>query len=256
MKNFELTNDVYIYDKSIEGLLTVIYDCFKKKAIPKLITDYNRYEETLFDNIIEVETNFEYAANLNNKLIKISDYSFYLVYTSFLSDNRNKEIIILNYFIEAMLLGSKINGMKNNDAFINIYYICKKVSHEAHRFTGFLRFKEINGKILFSSIEPDNNIIELLVKHFSMRLKNKYFIIYDKKRKIIAAYNKEEYNLFTDKEIEITKIERDATIDQYEELWKKYFDTIAIKERTNKRCQMNFMPKKYWKNMIEMEGKV
>lgn len=255
MINFKLTNDVYIYDMSIEGLLTSIYDCFKKKIIPKSITYYSKYEETLFDNIIEIETNFDNANNLNNKLLAISDYSFYLVYTSFLSDNPNKEIIILKYFIEAMTLGSKINGMKNNDSFITIYYICKKVGFEAHRLTGFLRFKEINGGILYSAIEPDNNIIEILVKHFSERLKNKLFIIYDKKRGLIVAYNKKEYNFFTDEEIDIAKLENESITDQYEELWKKYFDTITIKERTNKRCQMNFMPKKYWKNMIEMEGK-
>ena len=27
----------------------------------------------------------------------------------------------------------------------------------------------------------------------------------------------------------------------------------AIKERTNQRCQMQFMPKKYWKDLIEMQ---
>ena len=31
------------------------------------------------------------------------------------------------------------------------------------------------------------------------------------------------------------------------------FKTIAIKERENKKCQMSFMPKKYWHNIIEME---
>lgn len=255
MKNFKLTNDVYIYDNSIEGLLTIIYFCFKKRIIPKSIITHDRYIGTLFDNIVEIETNFEYANNLNNKLLDISDYSFYLVYTSFLSNNENKEIIILNYFIEAIIFGSKINGMKNNESFINIFYACKKVGHEAHRFTGFLRFKEIGGEILYSSIEPDNNIIEILVKHFSERLKNKLFIIYDKKRGIVATYNKKECNFFTDEKIEISKLENESELDKYEELWKKYFDNIAIKERTNKRCQMNFMPKKYWKNMIEMEGK-
>ena len=38
-----------------------------------------------------------------------------------------------------------------------------------------------------------------------------------------------------------------------EELWKSFFKTIAIKERVNKKCQQNFMPKKYWKNILEME---
>ena len=38
-----------------------------------------------------------------------------------------------------------------------------------------------------------------------------------------------------------------------EKLWKEFFNTIGIKERKNLKCQKNFMPKKYWKNIIEME---
>lgn len=256
MSNFKLTNDIYIYDSSIEGLLSVIYDCFKKKIIPKHINSHNSYQKSLFDNIIEIETNMEHSDILNKKLLSISDYSFYLVYTAFLSCNNGKEIIILNYFIEAIILGSKINGMKNNDAFIKIFYLCKKVGHEAHRFTGFLRFKEISNGVLFSTIEPDNNIIEYLVKHFSLRLKNNFFIIYDKKHNIIAAYNKTRCNYFSGNEVDINRLNNYDNIDLYEELWKNYFDNISIKERTNRRCQINFMPKKYWKNMLEMENKL
>lgn len=38
---------------------------------------------------------------------------------------------------------------------------------------------------------------------------------------------------------------------KYEELWSTFFKTIAIKERTNKRLQMQYMPKKYWKDLVE-----
>ena len=40
------------------------------------------------------------------------------------------------------------------------------------------------------------------------------------------------------------------------ELWKNFYKTIAIKERTNERCRMNFMPKKYWKYIIEMSDEI
>ena len=37
----------------------------------------------------------------------------------------------------------------------------------------------------------------------------------------------------------------------YQNLWKMFFKTIAIEERENARCQMQFMPKKYWQDLIE-----
>lgn len=39
---------------------------------------------------------------------------------------------------------------------------------------------------------------------------------------------------------------------EFQGLWKIFFQTIAIKERTNKRLQMQYMPKKYWKDLVEM----
>jgi probable DNA metabolism protein len=39
----------------------------------------------------------------------------------------------------------------------------------------------------------------------------------------------------------------------YRNLWRNYFDSMAIKERTNPRCQRNLMPARYWKNLPEMQ---
>ena len=38
---------------------------------------------------------------------------------------------------------------------------------------------------------------------------------------------------------------------EYQILWKTFFDTISIKERKNSRLQMQFMPQKYWQDLIE-----
>ena len=50
------------------------------------------------------------------------------------------------------------------------------------------------------------------------------------------------------------KLNLDNTDNVWEDLWKVFFKTISIKSRENKRCQMSFMPKKYWQNIIEMES--
>ena len=39
---------------------------------------------------------------------------------------------------------------------------------------------------------------------------------------------------------------------EYQQLWKTFFQTIAIEERKNPRLQMQFMPKKYWKDLVEL----
>ena len=40
---------------------------------------------------------------------------------------------------------------------------------------------------------------------------------------------------------------------KFNDLWKSFFNSIGIKERNNYKVQRNFMPKKYWKYITEME---
>lgn len=53
----------------------------------------------------------------------------------------------------------------------------------------------------------------------------------------------------------ILEIKNNEQEENIKKLWTTFFNTIGIKERRNKRCQMNFMPKKYWKYMTEMSEK-
>ena len=39
----------------------------------------------------------------------------------------------------------------------------------------------------------------------------------------------------------------------YRILWKRFYDTIAIKERENPRGRMTHMPKRYWNTMTEFQ---
>ena len=40
---------------------------------------------------------------------------------------------------------------------------------------------------------------------------------------------------------------------EIQEIWKKYFKHIAIKERKNSKLQKSFMPVRYWKYLVEKE---
>ena len=39
---------------------------------------------------------------------------------------------------------------------------------------------------------------------------------------------------------------------QYQELWRRYYDTIAIRERLNPKCRMTHCAKRFWNHMLEM----
>ncbi len=123
---------------------------------------------------------------------------------------------------------------------------------EAHRLKGLARFMQIGDNLFYSSVHPDNNVIEILGKHFIRRYPTQNFILHDKNRNIAMLYNQKEYTIIDiPSNFKLPSISEEEKA--FEHLWKTFFNTIAIKERTNKRLQMQYMPKKYWQDLTEMD---
>ena len=110
--------------------------------------------------------------------------------------------------------------------------------------------------ILYAEIAPENNVLILLSKHFKERLKNEYWIIKDTKREILSIYDKNNFYLVNTSDFNIKELVLSDEEETFENLWKTFYKTIGIKERKNDRCRMNFMPKKYWKYILEVSDEL
>ena len=100
---------------------------------------------------------------------------------------------------------------------------------------------------LFAKFKPENDILFYVFKHFKKRLVKEKFIIADTRRNIAVIYNGEKAEFFDYKMTDNFKIE-----DNYVELWRVFYDAIAIKERKNGKLRTKNMPKKYWNNLPEI----
>lgn len=240
----------YLYDGSFEGFLTCIYYHYYEEKASGIFTSDN-YQPNILNSFIEVTSEAEKATKVYDAIgKKISPYDLQRIYRVFLSTVDHREILLLNYIRLGFKEGSKISLLHGNPYVSPVEKAEKKVTAEVHRLFGLLRFSVLEGEVLYAVLEPDHDVLEFLADHFTDRYKNEPFIIHDKKRnKALVAQGGEwfitdftESNLphFSQKE------------NEYRALWKKYFQTIAIKERTNPRCQKNFMPVRYWKHLTEI----
>ena len=90
----------------------------------------------------------------------------------------------------------------------------------------------------------------LIAEHFKERLSDQPWIIHDAKRNVFALYDTNQV-IFTKEDISVyTDNGADET---FEELWKSYFKAIAIENRKNPKLQKQFLPRRYWKNLTEMQ---
>ena len=241
----------YLYDGTFEGFLSCVHAHYYIEKAGGIFPRES-YQANLLGRPVEVETDESRASTVYNAITsKISPYDMERVYRVFLSCDPHKETKLLKYIVFGFKHGSKIRLLHGDPIVVDVQQIEKKVTHEVHRLSGLIRFTVLKGEVLYSPIEPDHDVCELLADHFCERFKHDPFIIHDKKRAKALIANEGDFYIseFTSQNLPPLA----AAEKEYQKLWKKYFDAIAIKERTNPRCQRNFMPTRYWKNITEMQ---
>lgn len=244
-----MTEMVYYYDGSFEGLLCCIFDSYANKEV---LTAIYRDEDdlpTLFASR-RIETNHNHAMRVLRRVVKESAYATELLQKGFLTSLPEKEICLYRMVVRLLKDGS---GFLKNFSDETVYPIASAVRHlngEAHLLKGFVRFSELGG-FLGSEIEPQNRVLPLLRSHFCSRYREERFFIYDRTHK--------EALFYADGKAVIQPLEffemapPDETEAAYRTLWKRFYDTIAIKERYNPKCQMTQMPKRYRTTMTEFQ---
>lgn len=244
----------YFFDGTKNGLLTCIFESFYEKRIPDDVTT-ECVQCGLLDEIVTIKTDNEKAErvykclkNCKTKYL-VSDFNL-----TFRSGEKKRFKVLFDYLNVAIsnknIDVSKAFALPEIQAFTDLK---NRIYTETHRFKGFLRFMETEKGFYYACYEPDNDITELLVPHFTARLQSP-FIIHDIKRNILALCDGKRYKILNGGDNGVT-----VFISESEEiflnLWQKYYKSINIEERKNLRQMRNYMPERYWKNLSEKQEK-
>ena len=240
----------YIYDGSFEGLLTAIYEAYYRRERLDDIVPIDHMEENFLIERIYINTDIEKSRKVYEAIEeKISHEALKRVTYAYLSELPRHGIHILKYVQLGFKIGPQVDLNLSNDIVLRMDHIRYKVASEQHRMLGLARFKQLENGIFYSSMEPNFNIVVLLAPHFASRLANENWVIHDVKRGIGVFYNKKEWVVkdIDIKDILIVKEEEE----EYQDLWRAYFKSIAIESKTNPVLQKRYMPARYWKYLIE-----
>jgi len=243
----------FIYDNTFEGLLTAIFYAYSYKE-DCIITKSRDYVVSFLNEVSDISTEYDKFDRVYKSIVeKLNDEVLRNVYYLYLSDIPGSDCLALKYLKLCYNQGVNISLAKNNDIIISVDKYTRKVAGEAHRFTGFVRFKEVAPLSFYSSIEPDHNILPLILNHFKIRFSDQNFIIHDLKRELAIIYNKESA-IITDLKREDSKVFTSSSKDsEFEALWKTFYNSVNIKERENHRLRNRSMPKRYWAHLTELK---
>ncbi|GAA0682345.1 TIGR03915 family putative DNA repair protein [Clostridium cadaveris] len=242
-----------IFDASFEGFLTAIYDSFYLRTMNVEIHSVITHCSNFLNMEVLVETDEIKAQKVYRSIeTKLNKDILRQVYYLYLYDTNASFTLAFKYLKLAFKYGSSISLAKNNDIIILVDKYCRRVTLEAHRFTGFVRFKEVSPMVFYSKITPDYNILPLLINHFANRFSDQNFIIHDHTRELAIFYNKEESIIAPLSQEKGDELSNSSINEDYEELWKSFYKSTTIKERLNPRQQRGYMPKRYWVNLNEL----
>lgn len=219
-----------VFDGSFEGLLE--------------LSEFLRASKTHFDEVSDKEDNSSlfseniYADTVTKPKYELLDIT--RLKTVFLANDKATYKTIVRHYIEST---EEAPSLETNAKLTELEHI---VNREAHKYKGFIRF-EMSEFGFFARVTPKHDILPLIAPHFWERFGDDRAIA-DESRGVIALIGQNGYRIV---KASADKFEKHESERKFEGLWKKFFDTISIKERTNDKLQKQMVPLRYREFMNE-----
>lgn len=247
------SNLVYRYDGSYQGFLCCVAECFHDKKLPQGVQLLDEPQGTLF-GVKVVDTQPELAMRVERSLSqKISPQAHDMVRRGFLTCMEEKELRLIRFILLGYKHGPSVTRMSVNSDVHAIDKALLYLKNEAHYHVEFIRFSDCGG-FLAAMITPNNTVLPLIVSHFCDRFNGENFVIFDKTHGMGFVYRTGENpcrEFFYADSLELPEPSEEE--EKYRELWRMFYDTIAVEGRINHKLRRNHMPMRYWPNMTEFQ---
>ena len=244
---------ILIYDGTFDGLLTACFEGYQDKTVTE-ITTFDRYQPDLLQQPQEIITDKNKADRVYHSILtKLSAYTLENIYYAYLSELPGCDFLCLQYLRLCYQKGNKINAARQHPIIDGIYRLRFKVTRELDRMKGFLRFQEVAPLFFLAQIEPDHNLLPILIPHLQKRFSDQAMLVFDQKRNRALLLNGQQSTIIPFSQTEADNLLNNCKADEYAQLFRQYFQTINIPERENLRQQLNYMPRRYRKNMLETQ---
>ena len=253
-------NPIFLYDHTFDGLLTCIFESYAQKRLGAPIIGERIYQGDLFNSPQPIKTDLAKSARLWESLkTKISTAEQTSIMRCFLSELPQMESVISGYIHYIFSNKGNIATDYGNKYILQLSQICKMVGREKHRMEAFVRFQNLKDGTFYAVVEPDFNVLPLIISHFEKRYADQKWIIYDIKRRYGISYDMQSVTTIT-LNFELPDISPDNVTaiygdDEiiYQSLWKSFFNSVNIKERKNMKLHLRSLPHRYWKYLTEKQ---
>lgn len=250
----------YIFDGSYSGYLCCVFEAFERKEFDSIPTTEKSMEINIFSEKRQVHTDVKKAMRIlvgMEKILRAQETKIF--YLNFLSDNQSEWLNGFRLIVELFRRGKLDIRNYGYPPILRIHQTIKKISRERHRMKAFIRFVKSNDNLYTAIVEPDFNVIPLVVDFFKNRFADQCWLIYDIRRNygfhydrknILEVSNNNTHEVQDPYQLEV---DLDPQEKDYQHLWKTYFKNTSIESRKNLKLHLRHVPKRYWKYLVEKQ---
>lgn len=275
-------NVAYLYDGSVEGLLTAVFLTYAHKERPIDICPAAHHQPRLGQEVREITTDFALATRVQRGICRQAGYeAFNVVKIAALADDPTTGMAVyrfIRYCMDArnaadfkqnakgealrtqrfdqagcgpaLLKGSAVSSILH-PAVEPVLKLERFVQNERHHILEFLRFEELEGGLWCARCEPKASVVPLVMDWFAARFNIQPFVIYDKGHHLAGVYEGADWHLV--KTDTFTPPPCSANELKMQDAWKRFYNTLAVEARYNPELRRQFMPKRFWKNITEVK---
>jgi len=249
---------VYLCEDSLEGIFSAVYQAYEEKhghVHNQIMINQPGFNHELFCVYRSVETDYEKAVKVARTIQReISKEAYEFVQKAAVSCYPEKADAIYRFIIEGLHVGNRVMSHLTAPFMQKMFELERYSNNEAHYFTEFLRFEELENGVLFGKINPKNKILPFLAEHFADRFSGENWLIADTVHETVLLHRSGGGCIYaTMEEVNLDELELQYSAEEkdMQRLWKLFVDTIAIKERINTDLQRQMLPLRYRKYMKE-----
>lgn len=258
---------VYTFDRTLDGLLSAIFDAFSLRQQPEALVGKGEPLPLFCSEVHEVQTADDRAQRVWAGLEKrVSKEAMKFITMSYLSESPELDMPLFHYIYKVFLQPEGARSIERNFSDSDVLAVtnmARRVVYERLRMMQFLRFQKAKDGTYLGVVSPDHNVLPLVVEHFKDRFGDQPWLIFDAKRHYGFYYDQHEVARITFQDtdtlpfsLDTGQLNEDLLSEDdklFQELWRTYFKAICIRQRLNPKKQQNDMPRRYWKYMTEKQ---
>ncbi len=264
----------YGYDGTLEGLLSAVFAAYARHEDPTDVAPNGVLQPRLGQMVVDIPTDFDAALRVQRGISRTcGPAAFDAVKTVSLSDDPHAGTVAYRFVRHAMAANKppacgtcarhgscggvctrsrrSVLADVAHPAVQPLLRLSRAVYNERHRMMQFLRFEHLEGGLWFARCSPQANVVPLLMDWFSGRFNTQPFVIHDEAHHLAGVYEGSDWYLVRTDRLDLPGPAADERAMQ--DAWKRFYRTIAVESRYNPELRRQFMPKRLWKNITELQ---